>query len=78
MKALRVLTIISFFILLLLPVLAFDFREDAVSEIDNRKLSGNPFSEEAMASGDLTGNIEKYVEDRIGFRDKMILSYTVF
>ena len=49
-----------------------------MSEIDNRKLSGNPFSEEAMASGDLTGNIEKYVEDRIGFRDKMILSYTVF
>ena len=77
MKALRVLTIISFFILILLPVLVFDFREDAVSEIDNRKLSGNPFSEEAMTSGDLTGNMEKYVEDRIGFRDKMILSYTV-
>lgn len=77
MKALRVLTIISFFILLLLPVLAFDFREDAVSEIDNRKLARSPFSEEAMASGDLTGNMEKYVEDRIGFRDKMILSYTV-
>ena len=77
MKALRVLTIISFFILLLLPVLAFDFREDAVSEIDNRKLARSPFSEEAMASGDLTGNIEKYVEDRLGFRDKMILFYTV-
>ncbi len=77
MKILRVLTIISFFIVILLPVLTFDFRKDAASEIDNRKLAENPFSEEAMASGDLTGNIEKYVEDRIGFRDKMILSYTV-
>lgn len=77
MKMLRILTIVAFFALILLPVLTFDFREDAVSEIDNRKLAGNPFSEEQMASGDLTGNVEKYVEDRIGFRDKMILSYTV-
>ena len=49
-----------------MPVLTFNFKEGAVSEIDNRELAANPFSEEARETGDLTENTENYVNDRIG------------
>lgn len=73
MKILRIGTISLFGILLLLPILFFDFTPGAISEIDNRALAENPLE----AEGDLTENIESYINDRIGFRDKMILAYTV-
>ncbi len=59
--------------MLILPMLFFNFKKNVASEIDNRMLAENPFEQE----GDLSENIEKYVNDRIGFRDEMILSYTV-
>ena len=73
MKILRILLLLGFAVLLALPLIFFNTTEDAVSEIDNRKLMGNPLE----AEGDRTDNIESYINDRIGLRDKMILAYTV-
>lgn len=59
--------------ILIIPMVLFNFEKNAVSEIDNRMLAENPFE----AEGDLSDNIEKYVNDRIGLRNEMILAYTV-
>ncbi len=69
----RILVLAAFLTAVLLPVACFNFTPDSVSLIDNRKLAENPFT----AEGDLTGNIENYVNDRIGLRDTMISAYTV-
>ena len=73
MKAIRITIIAVFVVILVLPLMFFNFKPDSISEIDNRKLTENPFS----AEGDLTNNIENYVNDRIGFRDSMISAYTI-
>ena len=62
-----------FALIIALPIVKFNFTPDTVSMIDNRKLAENPFKQE----GDITTNIENYVSDRIGFRDKMISTYTL-
>lgn len=77
MKIIKQLTAIAFSALLLVPVFTFNRTEDAISDIDNRKLAGNPFSAESAADDDFTKRIENYVNDRIGFRNEMIRSYTV-
>lgn len=69
------ITILCFGLMILLPVLAFRTETDAVSEIDNRKLAQNPLR--SGLDGNLSQRIEDYVNDRIGFRDEMILGYTV-
>lgn len=43
MKVLRSITILCFSLIVLMPVLTFNFKEGAVSEIDNRELAANPF-----------------------------------
>ncbi len=73
MKWMKILTVICFCAIMLVPVLSFNFEENVVSEIDNRMLAANPFTVE----GDLSTNIQNYISDRIGFRDEMILGYTV-
>lgn len=78
MKTVRVLTVILFAMCILIPVLTFNFEEDAISLIDNRKLTANPFSEEALNDGSsFTNRFENYISDRIGFRDDMILAYAI-
>lgn len=61
--------------ILLIPILTFNTEENAISEIDNRALAVNPFTEES--SEDFTKDVENYVNDRIGLRNEMILAYTV-
>ena len=73
MKILKSIVILIFVAVLIFPIVFFNFNEDAISEIDNRKLAKNPFSEE----GDLTKNLENYVNDRIGLRDEIITGYTI-
>ncbi len=75
MNWIKRITVVCFGLILLVPMLAFNTTPDAVSEIDNRKLAANPLTSET--EGDLTQNIENYINDRIGFRDEMILGYTV-
>lgn len=78
MKWISKITLVLFALLLLLPLTQFNFQPDVVSEIDNRHLAENPFSAESRESGaDLSQSIEDYVSDRIGYRDDMILAYTV-
>ena len=79
MKTIKAITLLIFAAIIIVPVAAFNFTPESVSEIDNRMLAENPFSAEALASGgDLTANIESYVNDRIGFRDDMILGVVSF
>jgi len=73
MKCIKIIFTVLFAIILLVPIAAFNFDEDAVSAIDNRQLAQNPLE----AGGDLTQNIQDYVNDRIGLRDEMILAYTL-
>lgn len=80
MKRLRILALILFASLILLPLLNAELGEEAISAIDNRMLAKNPFAlelEEGEAV-DWSLAIEDYVNDRIGFRDEMILGYTLF
>ena len=70
MKRIQIIMISLFFLILLVPLVTFNFEKNSISEIDNRLLAENPFAEE----GDLTENIENYINDRLGLRDKMILS----
>ena len=76
MKIIRYCAFICFALILLIPLLLFNFEEEAVSEIDNRNLAGSPFAPEA-AENDFTDHCESYVNDRIGLRDEMVLAYTV-
>ena len=73
MKLLRIITVLLVAAVIAVPLCFFNTTPDAISEIDNRKLAGDPFE----ASGDLTVNLEKYVNDRIGLRDQAITAYTI-
>lgn len=78
MKVTRIIAIILFVAIIAIPILTFNFEEDAVSEIDNRKLTANPLTLEALRTDGLSEeNLYGYIRDRIGLRDKMILAYTV-
>ena len=59
----------------MLPVACFEWKENVLSEIDNRQLTNNPFGGNATEGADLTTQLEQYVQDRIGFRDQMISEY---
>lgn len=73
MKIIKCISIILFALILIVPVCFFNTDSNSVSTIDNRKLTENPMT----LKGDLTNNIQNYVNDRIGFRDEMITAYTV-
>lgn len=76
MNMVKRLTAAAFALLLLLPLLTFRREAGVASEADNRMLQENPFSaEERAKGGDLTAKLERYVGDRIGFRDEMILGF---
>ncbi|MBO5891706.1 MAG: hypothetical protein J6Q30_03220 [Oscillospiraceae bacterium] len=73
MKIIKIISLILFAAVIIVPLAFFNTETDAISLIDNRKLAENPFT----AKGDITQNIQNYVNDRIGFRDEMITAYTV-
>lgn len=78
MKIIKIFTMIIFIGIIIVPLITFNFKSNIISEIDNRKLVENPFSEEMLNNGNtLAKNIKDYVNDRIGFRDEMILAYTI-
>lgn len=78
MKGIKIAFLLLFALMLLVPLAAFRRGTGLVSEIDNRILQENPLSAgERAKGGDLTTKLEKYVQDRIGFRSEMILGYTV-
>ena len=77
MRKLQILTVILFSLVLFLPIVTFNFEKEAASEIDNRMLAENPFTNGIGINGDRTAAVENYINDRIGLRDEMILAYTV-
>lgn len=75
MRKIKLAAVLAFSLLVLVPAALFRTEPGIASEIDNRMLAENPFSEEVRAKGgDLTEDIENYVNDRIGLRDEMILA----
>ncbi len=73
MKIIRIITMVLFVAIIAVPLIFFNTEPNSVSLIDNRELTENPFTLE----GDLTTNIQNYVNDRIGLRDEMIAAYTI-
>lgn len=73
MKPAKIIAIILFTLVIITPLCFFNTETNSVSVIDNRNLTEDPFT----LQGDLTENIQSYVNDRIGFRDEMITAYTV-
>lgn len=73
-KIIRGIFISCFALCFTLPLLCFNFEDGAVSEIDNRTLAENPVG--ALTSDAFGQFLENYINDRIGFRDKMIRIYT--
>ncbi len=78
MKKLQIAVIVLFFALLAVPIAAFETRENVVSEIDNRTLAENPFGKDTAIDPEkgISGMLEDYVSDRIGFHSDMIRLYT--
>lgn len=65
--------IIIFTILLFVPAVKFNWKENVVSEIDNRMLTNNPFeSDEEFEAGEFAEALEDYAQDRIDYRDEII------
>ena len=74
MKRIKNVFNIIFIILLLIPLLFFNWKKDYISEIDNRKLSEFPSLEQI--NSDTFNNISSFFKDRLGFREEMITLYT--
>lgn len=73
MKLIRIISIVLFASIIAVPLAWFNTTPNSISSIDNRTLTENPFK----LDGDLTSNIQNYVNDRIGFRDEMITGFTL-
>lgn len=72
------MTIVLFFIVLAVPLVTFNWKENVISEIDNRQLTNNPFGPNYVDNGEsLSTALVNYVQDRIGLRDTMIQAYTI-
>ena len=70
-KIFRYLYILAFLGLLLIPLFLVNDQRNAKSLLDNRTLAEFPEFE----SEDFTKGVEKYLQDRIGFRDYMVAGY---
>jgi len=78
MKKIHIFRIILFSSIILLPILTMNLKENQVSEIDNRALTNfSDIKDSDIKNGDITKSIESYLEDRIGFRDKIVSAYTI-
>lgn len=70
-KAINIFFILCFLLVILIPVLFINTNHNAVSDIDNRMLIEMPnFDDDGFG-----WKLETYLEDRIGFRTKIITEY---
>ncbi len=65
----KIVVIVIFCSIILLPLILINTKKDAVSEIDNRNLAESPFTK---TDGTFNDNLNDYLNDRIGFREEMI------
>ena len=65
-----------FMALLILPGIFMNRKEDAVSESEKRKLAEKPRlqAEDGSLNRNFTADFETYFNDRIGFRDRMVMT----
>ena len=73
MKKIHKIKIILFLGIIALPLIFMNFKKDVVSEIDNRMLVD--FDEIFEDSDEAIYKFESFVNDRIGFRSRMVKSY---
>lgn len=66
--------ILFFMMILIVPAVTMNFKEKQTSNIDNKVLTEFP---ELSPSTETIEQLESYVNDRIGFREKAITFYTV-
>lgn len=67
MKSIERIFVLIVVIILIIPLIFFNFQSPSISEIDNRNLTELDF-----ASGNNANMLDAYIKDRIGFRSKMI------
>ena len=77
MKAIRCIFIVIFFALLLTPLLMFNFEEHAISMIDNRVLTSNPFFHTKSADADGGDQAQNGASDEQSTEVRMSIEYTV-
>lgn len=68
----NIIKITLFLGIILIPIINMNLKEDQTSEIDNRMLMN---FEDILVEGDMSDNIERYLDDRIGFRTNMVNIY---
>lgn len=73
LKRIYFLRIIIFIAILIIPIVTINLKPNQISEIDNKAL----MEISDIPKGDLTDNIEDFIEDRIGLRTSMINAYTI-
>ena len=74
MKKIKNIVITIFMVLILLPLAFFNWEKDFISKIDNRKLTNFPSLE--TINTDTVETFNKYLSDRLGFREEMITWYS--
>lgn len=72
MKRIYIFRITIFITILVIPIITMNFKSNQISEIDNKVLT----EASDIFNGDITNNIENYLDERIGFRTSMINAYT--
>lgn len=72
MKKIKKVFVFVICIVIVLPVINFNFESPSVSEIDNRNLT-----EFDIHCDDRAGMVDSYIKDRVGFRNEMLNSFTV-
>lgn len=72
MKILYKLRVILFILIILVPIVTMNLKENQVSEVDNRTLTN--FSDISISN--FPSTFENYLTDRIGFRSDMFAVYT--
>ena len=77
LRLVYIVKIVVFFTIIIIPIMFMNFKENQVSEIDNRMLTDykDIFNEENNIS-EIFANIGSYLNDRIGFRTSMVNTYT--
>lgn len=65
--------IFAFLLILIVPFVTMNFKKNQTSEIDNKVLTEFP---ELTVSSETIEELEKYVDDRVGFREQAIALYT--
>ncbi|MDV4150400.1 alginate O-acetyltransferase [Clostridium sp. AL.422] len=78
MKKVYIGKILLFILIIILPIVNINLKNNETSKIDNRMLLDfEDIFEDTDDTKSIFSNIEKYINDRIGFREEIVNIYTV-